>query len=398
MFTRTLPILLFLLFHVTLVAAQDLVTPVETGDLTPAQEAAIIRLQNLATTDTLQVVQIDVDLLQGDADFFISLPEDAVVGLARTSEVADVSADVMNWTGETPVGYALEGADEAQAAMAVEGSEVSGTVWTTRGVYSIQPLPGGLHAIIKFDAADFPEEHPPLDGETMDIPEPDVSELRPEGDASVADVRVLVAITPAALELVGNPLTFAGQAVNSANLSYSNSGVNMKLTLAGVATVDYVESGDHRTDVARLASRNDGHMDDIQALRIETQADLVVLINDDDSYCGMARQIYAGASSAFASVHATCAVANLSFAHEIGHLLGACHDPSASSGCSPFAYGHGFQNPGDGVRTVMAYPCAGASCIRMPQWSRPPGWGNEQKSYDARVLNETSIRAAAFLP
>ena len=279
---RTLSILLFLMASVASVAAQDLVSPIDAGDLTEEQGAMIARLRNLTTTDTLQVVEIDVGLLRGDADFYISLPEGAIVGLGRTSEVADLPDATINWTGETPVGFALEGADDAQATMAVQGDEVSGTVWTAKGVYSIQPLPGRLHAIIKIDAADFPEEHPPYE-EVQDVPEPDMPQLRPEGDASVADVRVLVVVTPAGAALVGNPVTFAELAVNSANLSYTNSGVNMKLTLAGVADVDYVESGDHRTDVARLAARNDGHMDEVQALRTQTRADLVVLINDDDS-------------------------------------------------------------------------------------------------------------------
>jgi hypothetical protein len=70
-----------------------------------------------------------------------------------------------------------------------------------------------------------------------------------------------------------------------------------------------------------------------------------MIINQSD-YCGLADAIMANASTAFAIVHYDCATGYYSFAHELGHLQGARHDPANdptnTPPCGP--YGHGFQH------------------------------------------------------
>ena len=60
---------------------------------------------------------------------------------------------------------------------------------------------------------------------------------------------------------------------------------------------------------------------------------------------GQADAIYADASSAFAIVDYDCATGYYSFGHELGHLQGARHDPNNDPTSTPFAYGHGYQDP-----------------------------------------------------
>ena len=43
-----------------------------------------------------------------------------------------------------------------------------------------------------------------------------------------------------------------------------------------------------------------------------------------------------------------------SIAHELGHIIGARHEPSIDKTMVPFAYGHGFVN-GTKWRDIMSY-------------------------------------------
>jgi hypothetical protein len=109
----------------------------------------------------------------------------------------------------------------------------------------------------------------------------------------------------------------------------------------------------------------------------------------------------AAANTAYAAVHYNCAVDNYSFAHELGHLQGARHDPAMDSDTRPFAFGHGHVN-GMSWRTVMAYPTACNGCPRLQYWSNPGvlnggvPMGTAAVSNNARVLNQTRATIAGF--
>ena len=97
-----------------------------------------------------------------------------------------------------------------------------------------------------------------------------------------------------------------------------------------------------------------------------------------------------------------------SFAHELGHLMGARHDENHDSSTTPYAYGHGYEHPssvsGQSFRTIMAYACdAPASCDpRIQYWSSPNvkyigiATGTSATNDNVRVLNATAGTVAAF--
>src|SRR5207237_4622577 len=123
-------------------------------------------------------------------------------------------------------------------------------------------------------------------------------------------------------------------------------------------------------------------------------------INQSD-FCGLADAIMATASTAFAVVHYDCATGYYSFAHELGHLMGARHDVHHDSSTTPFAYGHGYEHPSSTAsqvfRTIMAYACdAPAVCNpRIQYWSSPSvtyagiATGTAATNDNVRVLNGT---------
>jgi hypothetical protein len=114
----------------------------------------------------------------------------------------------------------------------------------------------------------------------------------------------------------------------------------------------------------------------------------VVFLIADQTFCGEA-WLPTTISSAndglgFAVVAWNCAVGNHSFAHELGHNMGAHHDPyvDPGPGILPFEFGHGISHIGvDGPsswRTVMAYnnECfndfpADGGCVRVQYFSNP---------------------------
>jgi hypothetical protein len=124
--------------------------------------------------------------------------------------------------------------------------------------------------------------------------------------------------------------------------------------------------------------------------------------------CGKAEEIGADESEAFCVVDANCAISNLSFPHEIGHLQGARHDLYVDGTDSPFDFGHGYvYMPGE-WRTVMAYndECDdnGIYCDRLPYFSTPlvndptdnVAMGTAADQDNARVLNETTDEVRLF--
>lgn len=123
-----------------------------------------------------------------------------------------------------------------------------------------------------------------------------------------------------------------------------------------------------------------------------------MLIVNDASACGLST-FYANAASAFSVVHHGCATGTYGFAHELGHVFGALHDPSENN--PAFPYGHGFRHPNNTMRTLMALNCT-PSCQHVNFWSNPNivSGGIPMGSFDRqdnhRVLNERRSAVAAF--
>ncbi|HEX2642365.1 MAG TPA: M12 family metallo-peptidase [Thermoanaerobaculia bacterium] len=291
--------------------------------------------------------------------------------------------------------------DAVNSVMLVrDGDQITGNVHFDGQWYQIRPLRSGGHAIVAVDQSRMPADHPAEYASLPTIKMP----IKPNMAQAKANttIRVMVHYDGAASAASGNISSLIDLAVAESNQGYTNSGVQITLQLATKAAVTYTESGSFSTDLSRYRGTADGYMDSIHTTRNTVTADVGVLLINNTSACGLASSIGASASTAFVAVYWGCATGYYSFAHEIGHLQSARHDPATDPTNSPYAYGHGYRYTGSpSWRTIMAYDCP-AGCPRLNYWSSPLKTYNSQPmgtaagNDNARVLNNTRATVAAF--
>jgi hypothetical protein len=287
-----------------------------------------------------------------------------------------------------------------QATLVVRNGNITGSIQDQGTLYRIEPVGNGVHALIKVDQSRFPPEHPPSFQEKErrgDIQAPNALQDTSRADA-IAGIDVLVAYTTGAKNAVSDINATIELAVAEANQSYVNSGINIKLRLVDSFELSYAETGKTFDTILTDFVANPT----VQNRRNASGADLSAMLINQSDYCGLADAIMANASTAFAVVYYDCATGYYSFAHELGHLQGARHDPANDSTTTPFAYGHGYQYlTAPAWRTIMAYNCSGG-CPRLQYWSNPNvqhngiAMGTAATNDNARVLNQTAATVAAF--
>ncbi|MBX9401983.1 proprotein convertase P-domain-containing protein [Lysobacter sp. BMK333-48F3] len=400
--------------------------PLFVGDA-PTPRAGLTRAQGLAAAPATAAMQ----LKRANAAVVSTATREIELqlGAHRVNAVLDQARDTGRgstvWLGhvrETAKAAARDARevrhDERNSvALVRRGNGVTGNVRIDGQLYRIRPLADGSHAVVEVDESRMPPDHPRgfLDSDlpqiAMDAAPAARSASGGIGAAAVdpgatATIRVQVVATNQAVTAYGGDMqALVELAVAESNQGYANSNVGIQLELANYRTVEYTSAGDgHFTDEERFADPNDGYMDDIHASRDANAADVNVLVINDGGNCGLAHSIGSTADTAFATVHYDCATGYYSFAHEIGHLLSARHDPAADPTNTPYAYGHGYRyEPASGSkwRTIMAYNCSGG-CPRLNYWSNPDvtyngvAMGTTDRNHNQRVLVQTKATMAAF--
>jgi hypothetical protein len=319
----------------------------------------------------------------------------------RISDVTRHSGRGPTWSG------AVEGIADGYAVLAVHDGALVGQVMTPRGVYRIGYAPDGTQVVEQIDQAALPREAHEV------VPKlaaaADSSEPKPVAPDLAADgtvqIDVMVLYTPAARAKAGGPAAMQAEvdlAVGSANQAYANNNLTYRLRLVFAGEIAITE----RTGA-------DAFDDDLEHLRVNptvawlrdtTRADLVSLITEhgaDSPFCGIGYVMTTNSTNfarfGFSVVERVCATAALTFAHEVGHNMGAHHDPYVTGGDTGlFAYSHGYVDTVGKFRTIMAYSdrCfdVGISCPRIPFFSNPG------QTFDGRPIGtaSTSDNARTF--
>lgn len=312
-------------------------------------------------------VTLDWQAARADVETFdLPLPDGAIVTASRrTSE--ERGATDWTWSGH------IVGDPEQQVVLTRVGEHASAYLSLTSGIYELTPSAAGP-LLLKLDTDRFPGcggalVPPPSATIPGDGESDDTAGLRSAGTL----MDVLVVFSPGSVtQLGGQPqaIAFAQSAVDSSNQAFANSQMGAQFRLAGVRFTSRADSGNSSTDLTWL--RNDA---EVAAWRNDTGADMVGLIAEFSNACGqgylMGNPPGAGfAPNAFQVTARTCAIGNLSYAHEHGHNMGLQHNPENGSGPAfPYAFGHWVNG---NFRTVMSYsnPCTGG-CTRRPYFSNP---------------------------
>ncbi|WP_235568622.1 M12 family metallo-peptidase [Lysobacter sp. Root983] len=404
--------------------------PLFVGQAPAPQRAALATAQQLshaAPTRSLRIERADASVVSAQ-NREIELRLGSRLVTATLDDAHQTERGNTVWLGrlrDSRGAAALRGSREVRVdernsvALVRHGDRITGNVRVDGTLYRIQSLPDGSNAVIEVDESRLPPDHA-ADYNEARMPQIDMRATAARavsggglvGAAAIdpgatATIRVQVVATNQAVAAYGGDMeALIELAVAESNQGYVNSNVGINMVLANYRTVQYTSVGDgHATDVQRFAGTSDGYMDDVHASRDANAADVNVLVIDDDSNCGRASSIGSNAASAFATVYWDCATGYYSFAHEIGHLLSARHDPTNDPSSTPYAYGHGYQYaPATGTRwrTIMAYQCSGTACTRLNYWSNPDvsyngvPMGNTNLSHNQRVLVQTKAAMAAF--
>ncbi len=348
-----------------------------------------------------RVVQVDTQKItaarRGREVLKLNLFDDAVIDVA------------IKRVRPTQSGYFISGTPEGmewgEVRLVINGPVMVGTVETPEGKFTIRSAGSNRHIVRQIDARKEPfecgvEEAPPAVPSSLpaiaskDRPMAGIPPLpRAQTDESPtedgSEVRVLVVYTSPVQAKQGGAAGMRALIdlyMQSANQAFEDSGISPRLVLAHSAPVDY--SGVHpRTDLYRLRNPEDGHMDEVHALRNKHAADLVHLLTDAPTTIrGIAFLLRNESLSYEESAFAVSAVDSEEvFTHEIGHNFGVAHDRYVHGALSTiYPYSHGYVNekafepdasPDTLWHTVMAYDdrCsdAGFNCERLLRFSNP---------------------------
>lgn len=276
---------------------------------------------------------------------------------------------------------------------------VSGLIYTPDSLYEIVPK-GEKHILVELNQELFPECAGDVKGDESKIENSNNLVTIDSGDR--IDVLILYT-TPVKNSLGGDAQAqaFAQQAIDSTNTAYINSKIRQRVRLIAAQETTIAETGSLSTELSTI--RNDAT---VGTLRNQFNADLVAMISNSSDNCGIGylmggNQASGNPNNGFTVTSRTCAVGNLSFAHELGHNMGSQHNPENGSGATyTFGYGHYVNGS---YRTVMSYvdPCT-SGCARRPYFSNPSvifnGFptGIDNARDNARAINNTADPIANY--
>lgn len=373
--------------------------PAQLVDQFVTSPASITNATQLPGQRTLvQGRAISLDLTQG------------VVATFSPLEVAVTSTNplTVEWFGDARDKSGVIGS----AALSVVRNDVGvdqifGSVSLRDRNYQVQPLDDTVHGVFELDDKALPI----VDGPPNESTSQEVLNAAPESAAPFtaalaggATIDVLVAYTS------GVSSSQISARINELNSAIANTaGLPHRANLVGTMLVSYTPHGTNMgVDLDRLATPGDGHLDIVLAQRTSLGADLVALFRPTPAggVCGLGQLPPSfGNSNAAFSVSAVDGSCNGIYvvAHELGHNLGAHHNPEdAGSSCGAFTYSCGHFANGK-ARTIMSYDRCPNGCPPRLQFSSPvvdligyPGTPSgiaNQRDNGATVNNMASVIA-----
>ena len=385
-------------------------SPAETGALTPDQQAIVAKIAKPGTLDT-HYAGAPTDPV--GAQLTLPLGDGRVVTLARTGSELQKDGSII-WHGEVPQ------TGERAVLMLWSNALLTGYFAFNGKIFTLENLGGGVNAVSEMDRRRLPADHPEP-GARPDSPaaspakqpaaaapplEPPVAPFadneRQALEAKDITIDVMILYTAnVARRYVRDLADLLALAIDEANATFKNSGIgNVHLRLVHTQLVEYDETEDDQFTHLYTMVDGLGPFGNVRKLRDEKRADIVGLVIDNPTGCGLSTRIGPTSDEAFFVVHHACAATTMSIAHEIGHILGARHDRFVDENDTPVAYGHGYVNSGK-WRDIMSYNAGCGGCPRIPYWSNPRVFYRGEPTGtpaadNARLILELADRVSQF--
>ena len=299
--------------------------------------------------------------------------------------------------------YKTEQGDEAVISYNKDTGNIFGSLKTNDGKSFALEKCGNGYIFEEFDLQAFSteEEAEPEEFASKNI----VRSMSPQtfNDRNeIVTYSVMIYYTPEFAAVTPNIRDFVDQVVAETNQGYINSQIPIRIKVFCTEEAA-IDEKDTSAAVMLAALRN--LKSSYEELR--NSADAATLLTNDLGACGRGSTgTYATGTSVSVSKK-SCALGYYSFGHELGHNLGATHNPESSS--NPwFSYGHGHliqptgQKKWSGYRTILAYYSEGHN-ERVNYYSNPnvnfPGTGTPtgvaDLSDNARVITDNRHAFAA---
>lgn len=384
-------------------------------DFTDRQSEILERLKASNLYESVQPVEVNEAAL---LDTHITFNASKIFGNAVG--FSDLDIKVMQTFSDTnasaipPTTFDIISAaeDPTSVVLSVHDGMITGAVTTSEFVYSVRPLGGGIHVVMRRELNNLPSDHiesePTGARESEDLEEDALrreqyDEIRNSQDLQVEpEIGILVGFTKEAADSIFDTQAFAEAVVDTLNNALRTSRISAKFSISGVSHSSQPGVQGVVALERALLARNDGYYDEIGTEAQNARADITVVIFSrfPTDPCGKAAQILSNAENALAVVAEDCAIDKLTFAHEIGHLFGARHDIDTKE--TPYKFGHGYSPSGATWQSIMAQSCKNCGRTRKPVFSNPHivfegiSAGDKEWSNEAEVFKLTAPVIAGF--
>jgi len=376
----SLIVIILFLFSFIPVNAQNDFPPSITSILVTNQESREVREPDLGVS-RIQNVQVNTAVLDQIIEEFVKNPDitqrirfDVFDNLSFTASINKKESTLDG--GYILSGY-LEDTREGRITLVSNRGTISAILTDYTTQYQLKKNFSGFYQFEEIDQSAFPNELEPI------IPQSDTinqssfdNEATTELDSGAIIDLMVVYTDDSRLNAGGttNMVNLINLAVSETNNGYERSNIIQRMNLVHTAEVSYADDSSFNWNTAlNNLTNNDGVIDEVRLWRDTYGADLVVLIVNNVTYCGIGwlmTPTYTYDSVGFSVVSRSCATGYYSLAHETGHNMGAHHDRANASGTAMYSYSYGYQAPNFAFRTIMSYNCS-TYCPRINNWSNP---------------------------